>query len=97
MRTSQLSHILCAQGVMVAGTWCHDGLSLESAVDARRRGAVTEVDKRAFVAALYPGPGWKKKVAQMSDSQVTAIYLREQAKPPKDDKPTKGENDDIPF
>lgn len=58
---------------------------------------MTEVDKRAFVAALYPGQGWKKQVAQMPDSQVTAIYLRELAKPSKNDKPKEGENDDIPF
>jgi hypothetical protein len=39
-----------------------------------------EIDKRAFVADLYPGPGWKTKVAKMPDEQVTAIFLREQAK-----------------
>lgn len=57
---------------------------------------MTEVDKRAFVAALYPGQGWKKQVAKMPDSQVTAIYLREQNKPSKQDKPKEGD-DEIPF
>lgn len=58
---------------------------------------MTEVDKRAFVAALYPSRRWQQKVERMSDAQVTAIYLREQNKPPKqDDKPKEG-NDDIPF
>lgn len=52
--------------------------------------------KRAFVADLYPGPGWKQKVKKMPDSQVIAIYLREQGKP-HNDKPKEGENDDIPF
>lgn len=55
--------------------------------------------KRAFVADLYPGEGWKKKVQRMPDSQVIAIYLREQGKPPKHDKPKEsdGSGDDIPF
>jgi hypothetical protein len=64
---------------------------------------MTEVDKRAYVAALYPGPGWKTKVRKMSDAQVTAIYLRESSKPPKpksepkNDKPKESGEDDIPF
>lgn len=56
--------------------------------------------KRAFVAGLYPGEGWKKKVKRMPDSQVIAIYLREQGKPPKNDKPKESDGtggDDIPF
>lgn len=54
--------------------------------------------KRAFVAGLYPGPNWKKKVQKMPDQQVIAIYLREQGKPPKNDKPKEsGSGDDIPF
>lgn len=53
--------------------------------------------KRSFVASLYPGAGWKRKVKYMSDIQVTAIYLKEKAKgsEPKPKKETK--NDDIPF
>lgn len=51
--------------------------------------------KRAYVAAMYPGTRWKNKVKHMSDIQVTAIYLKEQAK----DKPKKEKenHDDIPF
>lgn len=51
--------------------------------------------KRAYVSDLYPGPGWKKKVREMPDSQVIAIYLRETSKP-KTDKP-KESGDDIPL
>lgn len=58
---------------------------------------MTEVDKRAFVAALYPGQGWKKKVAQMPDTQVTAIYLHEKDKQPKNDTPKESGDDDIPL
>lgn len=51
--------------------------------------------KRAYVAAMYPGTRWKNKVKHMSDIQVTAIYLKEQAKPkPKKEKEN---HDDIPF
>jgi hypothetical protein len=58
--------------------------------------AMTEVDKRAFVAALYPSRRWKQKVERMSDAQVTAIYLREQNQP-KQDKPKESGGDDIPL
>jgi hypothetical protein len=64
---------------------------------------MTDIDlKRATVADLYPGPGWKAKVGRMTDNQVVAIYLREKAKQPTpyDDKPKPKEesNDDtIPF
>lgn len=53
--------------------------------------------KRAFVAAMYPGQGWKRKVRHMSDIQVTAIYLK--AKGNHNPKPKKEKNneDDIPF
>jgi hypothetical protein len=30
--------------------------------------------KRAAVAALYSGLGWKQRVAKMPDSQIHAIY-----------------------
>lgn len=40
--------------------------------------------KRSFVADLYPGRGWKKRVARMSDAQVLAIYLRQQTRPTED-------------
>ncbi len=32
--------------------------------------------QRAAIANVYPGPSWAKKVQNMSDAQVTAIYLR---------------------
>lgn len=62
---------------------------------------MTYIDKRSFVADLYSGPGWKKKVLKMSDAQVTAIFLREQKKAaeantPKPKKKESGD-DDIPF
>ncbi len=53
--------------------------------------------KRSYVANLYSGPKWKKKVKQMSDSQIIAIYLRESSKAPKQDKPKESGNDGIPF
>lgn len=54
--------------------------------------------KRAFVSDMYPGKGWKRKVKHMSDIQVTAIYLKEQAKPKKAKPEKEKENhDDIPF
>jgi hypothetical protein len=54
--------------------------------------------KRAYVADLYPGPQWKKKVKVMPEAQVIAIYLRETGKPPKkNDKPKESGSDDIPF
>ena len=30
--------------------------------------------KRAAVADLYPGRGWKQRVAKMPDCQIHAIY-----------------------
>lgn len=32
--------------------------------------------ERNALANAYPGRAWKDKVKKMSDSQVTAIYLR---------------------
>lgn len=51
--------------------------------------------KRAYVSDMYPGKNWKNKVKRMSDIQITAIYLKEQAKP----KPKKenDNHDEIPF
>lgn len=55
-------------------------------------------EKRQFVSSMYPGKGWKNKVKNMSDIQVTAIYLKEKAKGEKLSKPKENENhDDIPF
>lgn len=50
--------------------------------------------KRAFVANLYPGPHWKNRVAQMSDEQVYAIWIKYQEDPPKKDN---NKRDDIPL
>lgn len=37
--------------------------------------------KRTFVTDMHPDTkGWENKVKHMSDIQVTAIYLKEQAK-----------------
>lgn len=58
---------------------------------------VTDQQKRAYVAEMYPSANWKKKVAKMSDAQVFAIYMREQHKP-HNNGPTHSEesNDDPP-
>jgi hypothetical protein len=52
---------------------------------------------RAEVRAMYPYPGWRKKVAKMSDGQVMAIYLKEQNKPKKKPDEDPRPPDDIPF
>lgn len=51
--------------------------------------------KREWVANMYPGKNWKKKVRHMSDIQVTAIYLNNygKSKPKKENK----NDDEIPF
>lgn len=56
---------------------------------------------REYVLGMYPGaPGWRKKVAKMSDAQVTAIFLKAQREPqhegPKPDEPDP-EEPNIPF
>ena len=38
--------------------------------------AMTVTEMRKQVAAAYSGDEWKKKVAKMSDAQITAIYMR---------------------
>lgn len=52
--------------------------------------------KRAYVSDLYSSPGWKRKVKNMSDNQVVAIYLDKQAKGDKP-KPKEEPKNDIPF
>lgn len=43
--------------------------------------------KRAYVAGLYSAPGWKRRVANMPDNRITAIFLEHQgAKKPEFDK-----------
>lgn len=39
--------------------------------------AVLALKLRAEVARLYPGLGWKQKVAHMPDGQILAIYNRQ--------------------
>lgn len=36
----------------------------------------TTQEKRAIIAAAYSGESWANKVANMSDEQVIAVYLR---------------------
>lgn len=33
-------------------------------------------DKRRYLTSLYPGYSWHEKVANMSQEQVIAVYLR---------------------
>lgn len=42
--------------------------------------------ERAWVAKLYPGRGWKKKVDKMKPEQVLAIYIRAHQKQSKESK-----------
>jgi hypothetical protein len=56
--------------------------------------------ERAYVAALYPGPKWKRKVLKMPNEQVLAIYFREKTKEGEAKAKAKQEkesSDDIPF
>lgn len=53
--------------------------------------------KRAWVADLYSGSGWKAKVKRMPDDQIVAIYLRERQKPPKPKPKPKESSDDTLF
>jgi hypothetical protein len=53
---------------------------------------------RNDVKELYPGDRWARRVKQMPDHQVMAIYMRrigEPEKKPDDEKPP--QNNDIPF
>lgn len=43
--------------------------------------------EREYVAKMYPGRGWQKKVKKMSDAQVLAIYIKDKnAKKKENDK-----------
>lgn len=57
--------------------------------------------ERQYVAALYHGPKWKRKVQLMPDEQVLAIYFREKSKEgevrAKAKKEQENSNGDIPF
>lgn len=53
---------------------------------------------RQEVAAMYPGPKWKRRVSKMADDQVTAIYLKKiQAPKVEETKQDKKDEPDIPF
>jgi len=58
-----------------------------------------DIDRRSYVAKMYPGPAWKKKVKKMPDGQIFAIYMREIDKQEAAKKAAKKAftNDDIPF
>lgn len=65
-----------------------------------------DIDRRYYVEQMYPGPTWKKRVANMPDNQVFAIYMREQKKVEAQLEEMKAAkkvvnqaatNDDIPF
>jgi hypothetical protein len=51
---------------------------------------------RQWVSDMYKGERWKKRVKNMPDSQVTAIYLKKQTEVVKETK-KKSEEPDIPF
>jgi len=54
-----------------------------------------KANQRAFVVALYPGSKrWKRRVKNMTDAQVFAIYKREINKPKKRNQQT---DDEAPF
>lgn len=58
---------------------------------------MTDIEmKRAFVEDLYNGPSWKRRVRNMSDANVIAIYIREQDKKGAPVKHPKKENTDDP-
>lgn len=54
-------------------------------------------EERGVVAEMYPSRKWKRKVDQMPDYQVHAIYLKHMAEQSKDDKPEPDKPDQIPF
>lgn len=53
--------------------------------------------ERDFVAKLYSGPKWKRKVKKMTDAQVLAIYLKAKRQPKQEKKPKESTDDGIPF
>lgn len=52
--------------------------------------------ERQEVYNMYEGKGWKSRVKKMSDAQVHAIYMKEQAKKAVDKQKPKPD-DIIPF
>ncbi len=41
---------------------------------------MTNVDKRNYVYNLYDGPKWKKRVSDMPNDQIFAIYMSDKRK-----------------
>jgi hypothetical protein len=60
---------------------------------------MTDAQLREFVASLYPGKKWQRRVASMSDRQIYAIYKAKQKydEEHKHEKKEEDEDDDIPF
>ncbi len=61
-----------------------------------------DIDRRGHVEKMYSGPSWKRKVANMSDGQIFAIYTRDMRKKEAELAAKKAakkatNNDDIPF
>lgn len=59
-------------------------------------GEQEKANQRAFVEALYPGPRWKRRVRNMTDAQVFAIWKRESNKP-RPQRRQKSGHDETPF
>lgn len=52
---------------------------------------------RAFVYQMYKSDRWHRRVKRMRDNEITAIYLKQQAKAVKAEKKRHDKPDDIPF
>ncbi len=50
---------------------------------------MADVDRRDYVAQMYPGTGWKRRVAEMPDSQIFAIYTRNQMRKQEEERAAK--------
>jgi hypothetical protein len=60
---------------------------------------MNDAQRRAFVAGLYRGPRWQRRVSLMSDAQVYAIYMAKQKydEEHKLEQKEEKKDDDIPF
>lgn len=63
---------------------------------------MTDIElKRAWVGQMYPGKKWKREVSRMPDSQIVAIYMRENrvgdTEPHTEPKEESEEDGEIPF
>lgn len=52
---------------------------------------------RTAVSSKYDGPNWKKKVSQMSDAQVIAIWYSMQSRPKESEKESKEQEVQLPL